>query len=126
MSRKVSIDEMDKAIEKELTDYKDLATDDLKKAVKSAAKTVKQDIQEKAPVLTGRYRDSWKITKTEETTDKLVLTVHAGRYQLTHLLEHGHAKRGGGRVAAIPHIAPAEEEGEKQLEEDIERGLGRG
>lgn len=126
MSRKVSIDEMDKAIEKELTDYKDLATDDLKKAVKSAAKTVKQDIQEKAPVLTGRYRDSWKITKTEETTDKLVLTVHAGRYQLTHLLEHGHAKRGGGRVAAIPHIAPAEEEGEKQLEEDIERGLGHG
>ena len=126
MSRKVSIDEMDKAIEKELTDYKDLATDDLKKAVKSAAKTVKQDIQEKAPVLTGRYRDSWKITKTEETTDKLVLTVHAGRYQLTHLLEHGHAKRGGGRVAAIPHISPAEEEGEKQLEEDIERGLGRG
>lgn len=126
MSKKVSIDEMDKAIEKELTDYKDLATDDLKKAVKSAAKTVKQDIQEKAPVLTGRYRDSWKITKTEETSDKLVLTVHAGRYQLTHLLEHGHAKRGGGRVAAIPHIAPAEEEGEKQLEEDIERGLGRG
>jgi len=126
MSKKVSIDEMDKAIEKELTDYKDLATDDLKKAVKSAAKTVKQDIQEKAPVLTGRYRDSWKITKTEETSDKLVLTVHAGRYQLTHLLEHGHAKRGGGRVAAIPHIAPAEEEGEKQLEEDIERGLGHG
>lgn len=126
MSKKVSIDEMDKAIEKELTDYKDLATDDLKKAVKSAAKTVKQDIQEKAPVLTGRYRDSWKITKTEETTDKLVLTVHAGRYQLTHLLEHGHAKRGGGRVAAIPHIAPAEEAGEKQLEEDIERGLGHG
>jgi hypothetical protein len=126
MSKKVSIDEMDKAIEKELESYKDLATDDLKKAVKSAAKTVKQDIQEKAPVLTGRYRDSWKITKTEETSDKLVLTVHAGRYQLTHLLEHGHAKRGGGRVAAIPHIAPAEEEGEKQLEEDIERGLGHG
>ena len=42
---------------------------------------------------------------------------------LAHLLEHGHAKRGGGRVRANPHIAPAEEVGVEQLEQDILRGL---
>ena len=42
---------------------------------------------------------------------------------LSHLLENGHAKRGGGRVQAIPHIKPAEQAGIEKLEEDIERAL---
>lgn len=46
------------------------------------------------------------------------------RYQLAHLLEHGHAKRGGGRVAARLHIAAAEEKGEEQLERKIRQALG--
>ena len=45
---------------------------------------------------------------------------------LAHLLEHGHAKRGGGRTRAIPHILPAQEAAEEQLMNDIERGLKNG
>lgn len=55
----------------------------------------------------------------EETED-------SRRYQLTHLLEFGHAKRGGGRTRAFPHIAPAEQAGIEQLTRDIERDLRKG
>lgn len=52
------------------------------------------------------------------------MTVHSkSRYQIAHLLEKGHAKRGGGRVAARPHIALAEDHGEEMLEELIRKAM---
>ncbi|MCQ4689199.1 HK97 gp10 family phage protein [Clostridium sp. SL.3.18] len=125
MSRNVSIDEMSDAIMDELEKYKDLAADDLKDAVKETAKTVRKEIQANAPVDTGKYKKSWSVKNIHEDAESIDLVVHSrNRYQIAHLLEHGHAKRGGGRVAARPHIAAAEEKGEEQLVETIKQKLG--
>lgn len=125
MSRNVSIDEMNDAIMDGLEKYKDLAADDLKDAVKETAKTVRKEIQANAPVDTGKYKKSWSVKNMHEDAESIDLVVHSrNRYQIAHLLEHGHAKRGGGRVAARPHIAAAEEKGEEQLVETIKQKLG--
>ena len=127
MGEKVSISEMATAIEEALTDYTDLASDKMKKAVKKSAKTVRDEISQNAPSDTGAYAQSWTAKTTKESSHSLEITVHSkDRYQLAHLLEHGHVKRGGGRTAAKPHIAPAEEKGVRELEKEIERGLKLG
>lgn len=123
---KASIDGMADAIMKELNAYADTTADGVKTAVQKAAKTVKSEIQAGAPVKTGAYKKSWAAKNTAESANKLEITVYSrNRYQLAHLLEHGHAKR-GGRVAAKPHIASAEQSGIEQLEREIERCLQNG
>ena len=127
MSQKVSIDEMGDIIMKELEEYAKLATDDMKDAVKDTAKSVKKDIEGSAPVLTGRYKKSWSIKSISENANSIDMVVHSkNRYQLTHLLEYGHAKRGGGRVEGKSHIAPAEQRGNETLVKTIEQKLKGG
>ena len=108
-----------------LKEYADLASDDVKKAVRKAGNEVRKAPPASAPVDTGKYAKSWSVKKTKETSNSLEVTVHSrNRYQLAHLLEHGHAKRGGGRVAARPHIAQAEQNAVETLESEISRALG--
>ena len=98
-----SIDAMADEIMKGLTEYADLADTSMKKAVRKTAKSVKDEISANAPKRTGAYAKSWTAKKTKENSHSLEMTVHSkNRYQLAHLLEKGHAKRGGGRAFCLP------------------------
>ena len=121
---RVRIDQMAHVIMEGLQEYADLATDDLKKAVKKAGDEAKKDIQNNAPVKTGAYKKSWAVKTTKETSNAMEVVVHSkNRYQLAHLLEFGHAKRGGGRTRTFPHIAPAEQRAAELLEREVEAAL---
>lgn len=125
-NQRVSVDRMAEAVMEGLLEYAELATDVMKDCVKKAGNTVKKETRAGAPVRTGKYKRSWAVKRQRETSSTLEVVVHSrNRYQLTHLLEKGHAKRGGGRVKAVPHIAPAEEKGVRELEEGIKRGLSK-
>ena len=119
------IDNLANEIMEGLKEYADLVSDDVKKAVRKAGNTVRKEISENAPKDTGAYAKSWSVKKTKETSNSLEVTVYSkNRYQLAHLLEHGHAKRGGGRVAARPHIAQAEQSAVETLDSEISKALG--
>ena len=119
-----TVSQMATVIMEGLQDYADLATEDLKAAVKKAGNEAKKDIQANAPGKTGAYKKSWAVKTTRETSNAMEVTVYSrNRYQLAHLLEFGHAKRGVGRTRAFPHIAPAEEKAAQTLEREVEAAL---
>ena len=124
MASTVNINDMADVIMRGLTGFAELATEDMKEAVKNASATVRKEIKANAPSDTGKYAKSWTAKKVRETSQTLTMVVHSkNRYQLAHLLEHGHALRNGGRYDGVVHIAPAEQKGIEQLKEEIEQAL---
>lgn len=119
----VKIDGLADAVAEVLEDYGEQLNDDIKVDVEAVAaqcvKDVKQNARAAFPASRKYYKD-WKATKTDETPFGVVVTVHSPRhYMLAHLLEHGHAKRTGGRVEGRPHIGPAEEKARESLMQKI-------
>lgn len=71
---------------------------------------VKKLRQESPKGSKGKYARGWtRKVETGRMTVGATVYGKTGTYQLAHLLEHGHAKRGGGRTSAIVHIKPVEE-----------------
>ena len=95
----------------------------IEEAVKETARALAADLRETSPKDTGQYAKGW--TARKEGPGRYVV-YNKKKPQLTHLLEHGHAKRGGGRVEGRPHIKPAKERHIPQLERKIAQILERG
>ncbi|PEJ75997.1 HK97 gp10 family phage protein [Bacillus wiedmannii] len=75
-------------------------------------------LRQSGPKKTGAYRKGWRKKKEGNG-----VVVHNIKGQLTHLLENGHAKAGGGRVPAQIHIRPVEEYVINEVPRRIERAL---
>lgn len=109
-------------IAKQLVTYTNEVTDGLEKVKEEVSKdTVKHLKGLNHPKLTGDYAKGWRVKRVGSA-----LIIHNKTdYQLTHLLEKGHAKRGGGRVNAIPHIGPAEEKAIEDYVSKVEKVIKR-
>lgn len=106
-------DEITKALQEYTTEVEEGLEKAKEKATKDGAKALKAS----SPKKYGKYAKGWRAKK-----DGKAWVIHnATRYQIAHLLEKGHAKRGGGRVSGKAHIAPVEEQVIKQFEDEVEK-----
>lgn len=113
---KIKVDNLAQQIAEELQNFSEELMEEIKTNVKSVAKNGCNEIRKTSPKLTGDYRKGWKAVVAYEGDDDIRMIVHNKTdYQLTHLLEHGHAKKNGGRVEGQPHLGPAIEKMEKEL-----------
>lgn len=121
---KVRVDEMAEALGAALYAYGDEVKETVRRTVKAAGEACKEDIQRRSPKRTGIYRKGWRCETVYDGPKGIRVRVgNKSTGQLTHLLEHGHAKAGGGRVEGIPHIRPAEEKMQRQLLLDLKEAL---
>lgn len=83
----------------------------MSEAIDEVAKESVKKLKAESPKgATGKYARGWTYTiEKGRLSHGSVVHGKSGTYQLAHLLEFGHAKRNGGRTAAIPHIKNVEE-----------------
>lgn len=125
MSKKIKVDDLSKAIMTELKNYEGVTEEAAWNGVVETSQEAVQELRSAHPSGSGKYgswekyNKGWTVKKTKR--DKTATVHNATDYQLTHLLENGHALRQGGRTQAFKHIAPVAEKCDGELLKNIKR-----
>lgn len=124
---RISGDELSVAVNTILTEYNDRTVDRVNAAAEKAVKRLVKITQETAPKRTGLYRKkiACELREKKPTGETWVWYVKPPRHRVTHLLVHGHAKRGGGRTRSDPFLKNAIAQVEPEFNEAVE-AAGRG
>ncbi len=118
-----------------LSEFIDEEEEVIKQAFNEVANETAAKVRAKSPRDEGDYADGWEViehVKTDAFGSSISYTVgNPEHYQLTHLLEKGHAVknqygapvRGKARVRGRRHIKPAEQWGINELVERLKAKL---
>jgi Bacteriophage HK97-gp10, putative tail-component len=115
-----NLNDLNNEIMQRLRNYAADVQDEIEVASKEEAQNLVRALKKDSPKLTGSYKKGWRLKKSGR--NKYVV-YNKTDYQLTHLLEHGHAKRDGGRVPAKVHIRPAEEKAVRNFLDRVEGAI---
>lgn len=126
MAKKVPLERLADTITKVLDEYTQDVTmtvkDVSKRLTKEGTKAVKAGARSTFGG-TGKYAAGWTSQFETGRFSAQGIIYNEKVPGLPHLLENGHAKRGGGRVAGRAHIKPVEEQISQAMIEAVERDI---
>jgi len=121
----ISTDDLADVVAETLEEYRQDVVDGLKESIHDAGKTAVTVLKKTSPNDTGDYAKGWRKRTAYESESDLRIQVHnATDYQLTHLLEDGHANVDGGRTEGKSHIGPAADQAAELLDKDVKLKVG--
>lgn len=124
---RVKPEDISGAIVESLKEYTEDVKDRIFAAVDKVAAEVSDEIKGHVTFkqVTGQYVKSFakKSYKNNLYDRKYIWYVKPPHHARAHLLEKGHALKGGGRARAFPHIKYGEELAQKRLPEEIEKAI---
>lgn len=113
---KIKPEDLQKEVMDYLSNYAEDIEDDVQETTKTIIKEAKEELIKTSPKdirnnRKDKYYKGWAIKKGTRIKDHRYTEVvwNKTNYQLTHLLEFGHATKWGGRTKAYSHIRPVEE-----------------
>ena len=120
MSKTIKPENLTKTLKNYLENYVEDISEVVEETSTQIGKEARDELKQTSPKKTGRYAKGWTIKKDKKKKNYYAIKIHNKTdYQLTHLLEFGHATRNGGRTKAISHIRPLEEKYKKIYEQRI-------
>lgn len=132
MAKGIQIEDLGKAIAKELTTYSKQVQAGINKAGARAIKELERKTKDTAPFdATAYHRHFSELIATKSESSRTGDTTHIWYvkppgHRLTHLLVHGHEKKDGGRTRADPFLknamAAVLPDYEREVEEAIKNG----
>jgi len=122
----IDIGQLASEITKAVQEYTEDVSEAIETAVDDAANEMLLDTRTNAPKNTGDYAKGFTKTKRDSagTTRRIIWNKKYSR--IAHLLEFGHAKVSGGRVAGKPHLRLAYDRIEPQMMEKIRQIIRNG
>ena len=121
MSRLTPTDRLQAEVSAILEEYGDEVAENLDEITKEVGKKGAKALRSSSKGSfggSGKYARGWTY-EVEESRLNTTVTLYNRTPGLPHLLEHGHAKRGGGRGAGRSHIAPVEAELIESYEKEV-------
>lgn len=109
-----------------LNDYSNDIQNGISLTAQEEANKGKNELKITSPKRTGNYNKGWRVNTSKGRGSINCIIHNATRYNLTHLLEKPHAKRGGGVTTPKVHIRPVEEKIVKEYETKVERIIKNG